>query len=135
MQCHEAESYVSVLHDGESVTADAAAHIRACAACRARLRDYAEIAVELRLLASQPQESLPLPAGWRMRTPSGWRRALVGRVLIPRYAFLLVVLAAMILSAGLVEAQRRLAANPVRDFHILAVGNVAAEPHGEHPQK
>jgi len=77
MECEGAKPFVSALHDGEAAPAEAVEHIKACRACRQRLRDYAEIAAELRLLASEAEESAAEPAlrlSPRVRSRS-WVRA------------------------------------------------------------
>ncbi|MGH9786128.1 MAG: anti-sigma factor family protein [Terriglobia bacterium] len=102
MQCQDAKTYVSILHDGESVPAEAAEHIRDCAVCRTRLRDYAELAAEIRLLASQRQEAGPrLPAALPARPIPSWRRALTARMLVPRYAVAAALAIILGLSTGL----------------------------------
>lgn len=108
MNCQDAQQFVSCLYDGEAVSAEAAEHIRGCRACRERLRDYAEIGAELRLLAdATPREApsaLDLP-------PDGkrWQRGLTDRVLVPRFAAALAILAIVGLATGLVvmRAQSR----------------------------
>lgn len=111
MQCPEAQEFVSVLYDGEPVPQDAAAHIAACPACRARLKEYAELGAELRLLAraAEVAETKPLPAALRQRQGTRWRRLLTKRVLVPRFAVGLVLAALVGLSVGLgfVQAQDR----------------------------
>ncbi len=109
MNCQEAQSFVSALHDGETVPKEAAEHIGGCAACKKRLQEYAQMGMELRLLASveSPESAAtppPLPPQGRR-----WARPLTGRVLVPRFALALGVVAIVGLSVGLgfVRAQSR----------------------------
>jgi hypothetical protein len=100
MECEEAQPFVSVLHDGETVPAEAARHIGRCPTCKGRLHEYARMAAEMRLLASTGPEDAPhdLPA----LPPRGskWRRSLTARVLVPRFALILGALAVVGLSVG-----------------------------------
>lgn len=127
MQCEEACVHVSALHDGERIPADAAAHIVSCESCRARLRDYAELGAELRLLASTAGDAVHLPANVTAAPPGRWMRAWASPVFVPRYALIPVLAAILALSLGLtyVQAQRRVDAE-VQQFHrALARGDVA----------
>jgi hypothetical protein len=101
MNCQEVQPFVSALHDGESVPKEAAEHIGGCSTCKERLREYAEMGAELRLLASAGAEEIPagLPAlPPRVRR---WRHLLTARVLVPRFALGLGVLLIAALSLGL----------------------------------
>ncbi len=100
MDCMEAREYVSALHDGERIPTAASEHIASCPACRGRLREYAEIGSEMRLLATvergdsqakvMPTE-LPL-----LRRP--WWHAWARSVRVPRLA--LGVLGVLLLAAA-----------------------------------
>ncbi|HEV2349826.1 MAG TPA: hypothetical protein VG028_08290 [Terriglobia bacterium] len=103
MECVEAQPFVSELHDGETIPRRAADHIAACPTCRERLRAYAEIGVGLRLLASSTHDegssSLPTPAPSRS---SLFRpRSLSARILVPRFAVALGIVAFLGLPIGL----------------------------------
>lgn len=104
MECQEVTRFVSAVHDGETVPTAVAEHIHTCASCSQRLRDYAEIGAELRLMASLASKSDPKPLwvspparSWRAR----WRHLLSGRVLMPRFALGLGILMIFALSTGL----------------------------------
>ncbi|MBZ5537687.1 MAG: hypothetical protein LAO31_17155 [Acidobacteriia bacterium] len=111
MDCEQAGLFVSMLHDGESVPPEAAQHIMGCPACTHRLRDYAEIAAELRLLASaegrEVEDRIPLPSPPRIR--GQWLYALTRGVSVPRFAVVLSVMVIIGLAVGLqlVRAQSR----------------------------
>lgn len=101
MNCQEARPYVSALYDGESVPGQAAAHIGSCGICRELLRGYAALGAELRLLASADSEaSLPPPA-YAPSRGGRWTHGLTARVLVPRFAVGLVLIALVGLSVGL----------------------------------
>lgn len=111
MQCQEAESFVSVLYDGEPAPPEAARHLADCLACRTRLKEYAELGAELRLLArtSEAGEAKPLPMPLPARQRSWWAGLWTGRVLVPRFAVGLALAAIVGLSVGLgfVQAEDR----------------------------
>ena len=52
MKCEEAAEFVSALCDGESIPPEAAEHIGTCETCQARLKEYGEIGMALRRVAS-----------------------------------------------------------------------------------
>jgi hypothetical protein len=104
MECQQTQPFVSAIHDGQAIPRAAAEHIRACAVCSQRLKDYGEIGAQLRLMASLASESEPKPLSvspparaWRAR----WKHILTGRVLMPRFALGLGVLVILALSAKL----------------------------------
>ncbi len=66
-RCEEAAEFVSALHDLESVPPALAEHVRACKSCQERLKEYGEIGMELRRVAS-----LQLPTEVRARTWERW---------------------------------------------------------------
>ena len=113
MECHDAVPFVSSLHDGEPVSSEAGEHIAGCPSCRERLREYAEIGTELRLLACTRQvesQEQQLPVALRTaqaRWP--WSRAWTGRILLPRFAVGLgvAIIVALSVGLGLVRAQSR----------------------------
>jgi hypothetical protein len=81
MDCHEAKEFVSVLYDGERVPADCAEHVDGCADCRERLRAYAQIGAELRLMASRATWDSVMPIGMLQKIKSTRRR-----IQAPRFA-------------------------------------------------
>src|SRR5881396_1227200 len=101
MNCQEVQPFVSALHDGESVSKEAAEHIRNCAKCRARLEDYARMGVELRLLASGAPEGAPIRLPHLPPRGRRWGPKLTTRVLVPRFALGAGVFAILGLSVGL----------------------------------
>ena len=101
MNCQEVQPFVSALHDGQSVSREAADHIRNCPACRARLEDYARMGVELRLLASSAAEEAPTRLPHLPPRGRRWRPTLTARVLVPRFALGVGVFVILGLSVGL----------------------------------
>lgn len=92
---------VSALHDGETVTKEAAEHIGGCPTCKERLREYAELGAELRLLASAAPEVVPTPLRLLPAPGGRWARRITARVLVPRFALGLGIVAIVGLSVGL----------------------------------
>jgi exosortase len=82
MKCEEAAAFVSALCDGESIPPGAGGHVGACETCQARLKEYGEIGMELRSLASaelrhvagleSPEEVRARTWETRQRTTSSW---------------------------------------------------------------
>jgi hypothetical protein len=107
MNCQEAQPFVSALHDGETVPKEAAEHIASCSACKERLREYAQMGAELRLLASARPEDTPALLPTLPPRVHRWAYNLTARVLVPRFALGLGVLliAALSLSLGVMRAQ------------------------------
>jgi hypothetical protein len=101
MNCQQVQPFVSALHDGESVSREAADHIRNCMACRARLEDYVRMGVELRLLASSAPEEAPTRLPHLPPLRRRWGRTLTAHVLVPRFALGVGVFAILGLSVGL----------------------------------
>ena len=109
MTCQEAAEFVSALYDGETIPRTAAEHIGGCPACQGRLKDYLEIGVELRRVAS-----LDLPERVRERAwdkpqrslKTLWRKG-YETMKIPRFTFALM-------SGGLVVLASSLAVVGVR---------------------
>ncbi len=102
MTCQEAMPFISPLYDGEQVPASVPQHVKACPQCRQRLKEYAQIDAECRLLNSAMSVKEDLP-GWLPRAKrSGWSW-LAGlwttQVLVPRAA--VAVGLAAILGLGL----------------------------------
>jgi len=104
MNCEEALPFISPLYDGEPVPTEVPEHVQKCPQCRQRLRDYAEIDAECRLLASASRREEPLP-DWLPQTGSIRRRVWsilwTSRVLVPRAALIIVMIAIVGLSLKL----------------------------------
>jgi hypothetical protein len=107
MNCQEVQPFVSALHDGECVPKEAAEHIGGCSTCKERLREYAQVGAELRLLASTGTQETPAPLPALPPRVRRWRHLLTARVLVPRFALGLGVLliAALPLGLSLMRAQ------------------------------
>lgn len=111
MEHDEAVQFVSDVVDAQKVPADAARHIQDCPICRARLNDYQELGIELRLavaadaMEAEDERCIVPPQASRFRWMQHWRT----RVSIPRPAFAVGVVLIVALSAGLgyVRAQNR----------------------------
>ncbi|HXH50054.1 MAG TPA: hypothetical protein VNM47_11985 [Terriglobia bacterium] len=101
MNCQDAQPFVSALYDGESVPGDAAEHIGNCAACRERLFVYAKMGAELRLLANSDSSVDPAPMADLPPKRQRWSRGFTGRVLVPRFAIGLGLIAILGLSVSL----------------------------------
>jgi hypothetical protein len=98
MRCDEAAEFVSALCDGEMITPEAAAHIRACAACAELMKQYTALGAALRCEASLALTALPPTPHWETRTGiltrlwrKGWQT-----MRVPRLAFAALVLVALI---------------------------------------
>ena len=101
MNCQDAQPFVSALYDGEAVPEGVSRHITGCAACRNLLRKYAQMGAELRLLAAADGDANPAPLGNLPPKRRGWTSGLTGRVLVPRFAIGLGLIAILGLSVGL----------------------------------
>jgi hypothetical protein len=101
MNCQDAQPFVSAMYDRESVPREAAVHVGSCATCRERLRKYAQMGAELRLLASAEPVTVPSPPIYLPPRHRRWTRGLTVRVLVPRFAIGLAVIAIVGLSVGL----------------------------------
>jgi hypothetical protein len=104
MKCEEASEFVSALFDGETIPRAAAEHVGACETCRSRLKEYAEIGVELRRVASleSPEEVSARTWDKRRRTivSSYWNKGWES-MRIPRLAFALLWVAILVLGSSL----------------------------------
>lgn len=101
MNCQDAQLFVSDLYDGEVVPQDAAAHIASCASCRDLLNKYAQMGARLRLMAAAEGGTNPAPLGNLPQKRRLWTQSLTGRVLVPRFAIGVVLVAIAGLSVGL----------------------------------
>ena len=102
MICDEAAEHISALYDGETIPRAVAEHIGECKGCRAQLRDYMEIGVEMRRVASLESPAETQPPVWETRgvANSWWERGWE-RMSIPRLVFALLVLAVVGLASSL----------------------------------
>lgn len=107
MTCQDAQPSISPLYDGECVPKEAAEHLAGCATCKERLRDYAQMGAELRLLASTGLEEAPAAMSALPPRVRHWAHTFTARVLVPRFALGLGVLlvAVLSLSLGVMRAQ------------------------------
>ncbi len=125
MKCQEAEEFVSALCDGELIPRDAAQHLDTCEYCQARLREYFEMGAELRLMGSlEMQKGVPGRA-WAKKQ-SGftnlWEKVW-GTMMIPRFAFGLLLAAVVVLGSSLVATRARAhSEGPVVMFSITPKG-------------
>ena len=81
----------------------AAGHIGTCASCQGRLRDYIEIGVELRRVASLESLEEARPRAWEKNRVilSIWWQKGWETMRIPRFAFALLLMGIIGLSSGL----------------------------------
>lgn len=102
MQCEGAAEFLSALMDGETIPPDAARHIGACQDCQARLKTYVEMGVELRRVASLPSVETKLPAWQQVQQKKStlWRKG-SETMRIPRFAFVLMLIAIVALASSL----------------------------------
>jgi hypothetical protein len=103
MTCEEAAEFVSALYDYETIPQAAAGHIGACASCQERLKEYIEIGVELRRVASMESLEEARPQAWEKRQAilSTWWQKGWETMRIPRFAFALLLMGIVGLSSGL----------------------------------
>jgi len=109
MDCLAAEPYVGMLYDGEEAPEEAVQHITGCAACRARLREYAALASELRVMAAAEARNLRPLAPAELPARRRWRFTLGSPVRVPRFALVMgiIIIAGLSVAMGYVERQRR----------------------------
>jgi hypothetical protein len=111
MNCDRAAEFLSALHDGEKIPREAAEHVGVCEACRARLRQYAEIGVELRRMASLEQVQVEdVPARrWEsgQSTAARWWQKGWETMRIPRLAFALLLAVTIVLGCSLAVVKVR----------------------------
>lgn len=110
MDCIAAEPFVCMLYDGEEAPEEAVQHITGCPACRSRLREYAAIASEIRVLAAAETQNLrPLASPVTLPSRRRWRFALGSPVRVPRFALVMgiAIIAGLSVALGYVERQRR----------------------------
>lgn len=102
MNCQIFEPMISILYDGEDVPPEAARHIVNCKDCRERLRDYAAMAAEFRLLAAQERGELKMQTIPKEIMPkkSSFARVLGKKMRVPRFAAAICALAIVVLAGG-----------------------------------
>jgi hypothetical protein len=125
MNCEGVAEFVSALFDGEKIPREAAKHIGVCEACRARLKEYAEIGVELRRVASLESDEVPVAGTWEQQhsaVASWWRRGFQ-TMRVPRFAFVFMLALIAALGSGLAVLKAR----PVRVL-MLTVHPVNPQP-------
>lgn len=109
MTCEEAAEFVSALCDGKVIPAAAAEHIGKCAACDARLKEYAGMGAELRRMSSlQVVEEVKVPVWGKVQrtTPNWWEKGWE-TMRIPRFAFALLLAAVVVLGSSLAVVKVR----------------------------
>lgn len=110
MNCGQATEFVSALCDGERIPHEAAEHISECEACRVTLRAYSEIGAELRCAASLEAFNETRSMVWEKKvqgiTPNLWRKGWE-TMRVPRLAVVLMLIAIVALSSGLVILKAR----------------------------
>ncbi len=109
MKCEEAAEFVSALCDGETIPRTAAAHIGECAACRARMKDYAQMGAELRRVASLEVSDEVGVGNWNKtaRTAPNWWQRGWETMRIPRFAFATMLVAIVALGSSLTMVKVR----------------------------
>jgi hypothetical protein len=109
MKCEEATEFVSALCDGGMIPQAAAEHIGDCASCRTRLIDYAEMGAELRRVASLEPAPEARERNWKkaVRAAPNWWQKGWETMRIPRFAFAILLAAAVVLGSGLVMVRAR----------------------------
>ena len=99
-----------MLYDGEEAPEEAVQHITSCPTCRSRLREYAAIASEIRVLAAAEAQNLrPLTSPATLPSRRRWRFTLGSPVRVPRFALVMgiAIIAGLSVALGYVEKQRR----------------------------
>jgi hypothetical protein len=134
MNCQEALPYISPLFDGEEVPADVPSHVQACAACRQRLKEYALVDAECRLLNSATRVKQELPA-WLPRANRRWNvllRLWGGQVMVSWATLTVGVLAILGLTVELNWIQTHIPSPEISRQSVSQahkVGNVVAATH------
>ena len=98
MECNTLGPSISALYDGEEVSAEAAHHMASCANCRETLREYAQIAVELRLLEAHQLKMPALPQVAPQR--ESFASILTRDMRVPRFVAAICGLLIVALAAG-----------------------------------
>ena len=77
IKCDKVAEVVSALYDGESISPEEAEHVGTCETCQARLKEYGQIGMALRRVASleSPEEARARTCETRQTTASSrWER-------------------------------------------------------------
>lgn len=103
MKCENAAEFISALYDGETIPRTAAEHVGLCKACQSQLKEYVEIGVELRRVASLEVDSEVKDRTWQVQrgTIRRWWQKGWETMRIPRLAFALSLMVVVALSSGL----------------------------------
>lgn len=103
INCDEAAEFISALYDGETIPRAAAEHIASCLSCKVRLKEYIEMGVELRRVASLDSSTEVKHRTWdkQSRTMRIWWEKGWETMRIPRFAFALLLTVVVALSSGL----------------------------------
>lgn len=130
MMCDQIAEFVSALCDGETAPPAAAEHIGSCSECQKRLREYIEMGVELRRVASLNMAAPVPPPGWK-REPrtftSYWQKGWE-TMKIPRFAFALLVAAIIVLGSSL--AMVKVGARSEGNVALLTLDFGSGQPSG-----
>ena len=102
MDCDSVGPLISELYDGEPVFPEAVGHIVKCGSCRERLRDYAALSAEVRLLAAQEREEMRMPTMMREVMPkrNSFLFALRKTMRVPRFVAAACALVIILLAGG-----------------------------------
>ncbi len=107
MDCETARPMISALYDGEVVGSEAARHLSGCEACRETLSEYAEMTVNMRLLAAQESGESRMQSIHREALPhrNSIRMALLKPFRVPRFAAAICALVIVLLAGGLARTR------------------------------
>ena len=102
MDCNNVGSMISEMYDGEPVSPEAVRHIVKCGSCRERLRDYAAVSAEMRLLAAQEREKTEMLTMTRAEMPkkNSFLFVLRKTISVPRFAAAACALVIILLAGG-----------------------------------
>jgi len=108
MKCEEVGEFVSAICDGQRIPRDAAEHIGHCEVCRNRLTEYAEMGSELRRVASLESLNETRIRRWdkEARATDWWSKGWE-TMQIPRFAFILLLVAVVAMGSSLVIGKVR----------------------------
>jgi hypothetical protein len=103
MKCEEAAEFVSALIDGERIPREAAEHVGQCETCGSRLKEYAGMGAGLRCAASLESVEEPRVRRWEQKRgiASHWWWKGWETMRIPRFAFVLLLVAVFVLASSL----------------------------------
>jgi hypothetical protein len=109
MRCDEGAEFVSALCDGEAIPRAAAEHVKSCAGCQKRMREYLAMGAELRLMASLATEETLRPRVWSrpQNVFANWWQKGWETMKIPRLAFAILVAAVVGLGSTFAVVQVR----------------------------